>query len=181
LGLLRNKVNAIVPAPLSRDELSRERSWEEPLPAIPLLGRWVRLGLVLIALGLVLLFGIAYYLDPYQGGVVWRQEAHTQLGLPECNFKGVTGLPCPSCGMSTSFALLVRGDVGNSLCANAVGTLLAAFFLVLLPWSVLCALRGRLYFVRAIEPTVLRLLLAFVTLMLLRWLVVLGEIWWTRA
>jgi hypothetical protein len=82
--------------------------------------------------------------------------------------------------MTTSFALLVRGDVWNSLCANAVGTLLAAFCLVLLPWSILCAVRGRLYFIRSVEPTVLWLLLTFVTLMLLRWAIVLGEIFFLR-
>jgi hypothetical protein len=141
----------------------------------------VRYGLALVALGLVLLFGIAFYLNPYEGGHVWRQQTHTQLGLPECNFHRLTRLPCPSCGMSTSFALLVRGDLWNSLCANAVGTLLAAFCLVLLPWSVLCAVRGRMYFIRSVEMTVFRLLLAFVTLMLLRWVIVLGEIYWTRG
>ena len=50
-------------------------------------------------------------------------ETHRQLGLPPCTFKEMTGLPCPSCGMTSSFALLVRGDVMNSLRANAVGTL----------------------------------------------------------
>jgi len=181
LVLHPGKVNAIVPAPLSKDAWSRDEAWDDYPPVNPALERWVRAGLVLVALGVVLLFGIAMYLDPYRGGHIWRQEAHTQLGLPECNFMRLTKLPCPSCGMSTSFALFVRGDVWNSLCANAVGTLLAAFLVVLLPWSVLCAVRGRLYFVRSVEPTVLRLLLAFVILTLLRWLIVLGEIYLSRA
>jgi hypothetical protein len=135
---------------------------------------------VVIALGIVALFAIAMYLDPYRDGHVWQQETHTQLGLPECNFMKLTKLPCPSCGMSTSFALFVRGDLWNSLSANAVGTTLAAFLLVVLPWSVVCALRGRLFFVRDPETMVLRLLLAFVLLMLLRWLIVLGGIWLNR-
>ena len=168
-----------MPAPLSRDDWPA-REWRYP-PPNRRVGRWVRASLVLIALGLVLLFGIAFYLDPYRGGHVWRQQTHTQLGLPECNFQRLTKLPCPSCGMSTSFALFVRGDLGNSLCANAVGTLLAAFLVVLFPWAVVCAVRGRLYFVRDVESTVLKLLLAFVVLMLLRWSVVLGEIFFTRG
>jgi hypothetical protein len=166
---------------MSRDESPRAESWGEVPHAIPILSRWVRFGLVLVGIGLVVVFSVAFYLNPYQGGDVWRQETHTQLGLPECNFLRLTGLPCPSCGMSTSFALLVRGDLWNSLCANAVGTLLASFCLVMLPWSVLCALRGRLFFVRSVEPTVFRLLLAFVSLMLLRWLIVLGEIYFMRG
>jgi hypothetical protein len=83
--------------------------------------------------------------------------------------------------MSTSFALLVRGDLENSLYANCVGTLLAAFLLLVLPWSVLCAVRGRLFFVRDVEWTVLRLLLAFVVFMLLRWAIVLGAIYFSRG
>ena len=47
---------------------------------------------------------------------------HTQLGMPPCNFVVMTGKPCPACGMTTSFALLVRGDVGASLRANWAGT-----------------------------------------------------------
>ncbi len=169
-----------MPAPSSRDAWPRREGWELP-PLNPRVGRWVRACLVLIALGLVLLFGIACYLDPYQGGHVWRQQTHKQLGLPECNFQFLTGLPCPSCGMSTSFALLVRGDLANSLCANCVGTLLAMFLLLLLPWCVVSAARGRLYFVREVEWAVLKLLLAFVALMLLRWAIVLGGIYFARG
>ena len=33
--------------------------------------------------------------------------------MPPCNFVLMTGKPCPSCGMTTSFALLVRGDIGG--------------------------------------------------------------------
>jgi hypothetical protein len=158
-----------------------EEFWDVSPDDDPALGRWVRYGLVLVALSILLVFCVAFYLNPYQGGHVWQQETHTQLGLPECNFYRLTRLPCPSCGMSTSFALLVRGDLWNSLCANAVGTLLAAFLLVLLPWSILCAVRGRLYLVRSVEPTVFRLLLAFVTLMLLRWVIVLVHLYLSRG
>ena len=55
--------------------------------------------------------------------------------MPPCNFKTWTGKPCPSCGMTTSFALLIRGDVANSLRANWVGTLLAGFCMVLIPYG----------------------------------------------
>jgi hypothetical protein len=79
--------------------------------------------------------------------------------------------------MTTSFALLVRGDVVNSLRANAVGTLLALFWLALIPWSLIGALRGRLVYVRSLERALTRALIVFMTLLLLRWAVVLAWNW----
>jgi hypothetical protein len=147
---------------------------QEPVDAIPVLARWVRGTLVLIALGLVTVFGVAWWLDPYKGGKVWRMETHTQLGLPPCTFKELTGLPCPSCGMTTSFALLVRGDVWHSLQANSVGTVLALFCLALIPWSLVCAIWGRPWFVVSLERALTRVVIGFLILMMVRWLVILG-------
>ena len=65
----------------------------------------------------------AFRIHPYDADGNPRTSAtHTQLGMPPCNFVTLTGKPCPSCGMTTSFALLVRGDVVSSLRANWVGT-----------------------------------------------------------
>ena len=87
---------------------------------------WVRGMLVGIALGLTVLFAVAAWLNPYQkDGSARRMETHMQLGLPECTFKRVTGYPCPSCGMTTSFALTIRGDLLNGVQANCVGVVLA--------------------------------------------------------
>lgn len=133
------------------------------------LRRWVRVCLVLIALGVGLIVLVAARLDPYQGGKVWLAETHKQLGLPSCHFKFLTGLPCPSCGMTSSFALLVRADVWNSLQANACGTLLAAFLFVLFPWSLASAVYGRFLLVRNLEGLILRLLTIFLVLMFVRW------------
>ncbi|MDW8244313.1 MAG: DUF2752 domain-containing protein [Thermogemmata sp.] len=108
----------------------------------------VRIWLLLIAASLVSVFGIAAWLQPYNpDGTPRRMATHRQLGLPPCNFAVLTGKPCPSCGMTTSFALLVHGDVRASLQANWVGTCLACVAAVALPWSVLSAWRGRLLLV----------------------------------
>jgi len=135
---------------------------------------WLRTLLVLMAVFLIAVFGIAIYLNPYgEDGTARRLETHLQLGLPECNFKALTGKPCPSCGMTTSFALLVRGDVPNSLRANCVGTLLATFCLVLVPYSLVSAYRGRYLLLLSLDWLVPRLVVVFCALMLLRWAVVL--------
>jgi len=143
-------------------------------PAV--LSRWVRGALAGMALGLVAVFGVALHLDPYQNGQPRMMETHMQLGLPPCNFKLLTGLPCPSCGMTTSFALLVRGDWWNSLRANAVGTLLALFCLAFIPWSLYCAVRGRSLFVVSMERATTWTVIIFLALLLVRWAIVLGLI-----
>jgi hypothetical protein len=169
LPLQAGKVLAIVPLPVLPDE-----ELDEAVQVIPALYGWVRCALLVIALILVAIFSIAVMLNPYKGGKVWTQGTHQQLGLPPCRFQELTGKPCPSCGMSTSFALLVRGDVVNSLRANAVGTLLALTCLAYIPWAALCAVRGRVYLIRSIEWTLTRLVVIFLVLMLLRWVIVLA-------
>jgi hypothetical protein len=164
-----------VPRPLLPAEDS-----EEILDAIPVMHRWVRVALLGMALALVLVFYTAFRLDPYENGRPRMMETHMQLGLPPCNFKLLTGLPCPSCGMTTSFALLVRGDLKNSLRANAVGTLLAISCVLFIPWSVYSALRGRSLFVVSLEKTVTCIVIAFMGLLLIRWGIVLALIWWNR-
>ena len=126
-----------------------------------------------IVIGLVGVFAIAVRLDPYQGDGSPRVMAtHQQLGLPPCTFLEVTGVPCPACGMTTSFSLLVRGDVTNSLRANWVGTLLAVFCLAVIPWGVFGIVRGRSLFVRSLEKALIGVVIAVLVLTMLRWGVV---------
>jgi len=165
-------VIAIVRAPLS------------PTPAVP--GpktgtprlNWMVRGTLLVMAGLLAgVFALAFWLKPYgPDGRPLRMETHRQLGLPPCTFYDYTGLPCPSCGMTTSFALLVRGDVGPSLKANAVGTLLAVFCLGLIPWALACALRGRLLGVRSAERAMTWVVAVLIALLLVRWVIVLAFI-----
>lgn len=167
----------MVPAPWTQPDTEPPR----PPTALPVLARGVRAALVLVAVVLIGLFAVAVRIDPYGAdGRPATMGTHQQLGLPPCNFVRLTGLPCPSCGMTTSFALLVRGDVLASLRANAVGTLLAVFFLGLIPWSLAGAVRGRWVWVRRLEPWVLRVVIAFTGLALLRWGIILGLTWWRR-
>ena len=56
--------------------------------------------------------------------------------------------PCPSCGMTTSFAHFVRGQWGDAAHANIGGLLLALVCTVQVPWCLWSAWRGALWRVR---------------------------------
>jgi hypothetical protein len=97
---------------------------------------WVRFMLLAVAVGLVLVFVFALQVKPYDAsGRPLTMQTHEQLGLPPCRFYELFDRPCPSCGLTTSFSLLMHGDLTGSLNANAVGTLLAMFCVALVPWS----------------------------------------------
>lgn len=46
---------------------------------------------------------------------------HTRLLLPPCLFHLVTGVPCPLCGITTSFSLLLHGRLTRSFLAHPAG------------------------------------------------------------
>jgi putative effector of murein hydrolase LrgA (UPF0299 family) len=166
--LFSNWVIAIVPP--SNPTISDE---QEVLDAIPVMGIWVQGVLLGLAGGLILVFGIAAWLRPYhKDGAPKTIETHRDLGLPPCSFYAVTRYPCPACGMTTSFALLMHGDLVNSLRANWAGTILAVLGLLFIPWSVASVFYRRTLFIRSVERTVTILMLSFMTMMLLRWGVV---------
>jgi hypothetical protein len=134
------------------------------------LARYVRVLLLVMATGFTAVIVTALCLNPYQAdGTAKTMETHRQLGLPRCNSVEYFGKPCPACGMTTSFALLTHGDVVNSLKANWVGTLLCAGIIVVTPWAVASAVRGRLLWVRNGELFATVLLTGLLALMVGRW------------
>jgi Protein of unknown function (DUF2752) len=145
-------------------------------PAKPGLTWGVRFALLFLVAVIGALFSIALLekMDPYGAdGVARKDGTHEQLGLPPCTFKSLTGKLCPSCGMSTSFALLMRGDVINSYRANAVGTLLAVFLLLCIPWALISLMGNRLVYIASLERALTWAVAIFLTLLLVRWAIVL--------
>ncbi len=100
---------------------------------------------VLIAWAMFLLAGftLARSLEPDSRGF----GTHQQLGLPECSVRMLFSRSCPGCGMTTSFSHFVRGEFVAAARANETGLLLAIVCAVMIPWSVMSAARGRLWFV----------------------------------
>ncbi len=83
--------------------------------------RGVALALFLAGL-IVLAVSRALHPDPRGLGT------HEQLGLPPCGFAERTHLPCPTCGVTTSFAHFARGEVSE---AFRVHPLAGALFVAL--------------------------------------------------
>jgi hypothetical protein len=141
----------------------------------PPLGRWARVVLSLAALGQAAVFAIAWLLPATDdAGRPRTMGAHEGLGLPPCNFYRLTGVPCPSCGLTTSFCHFVRGDLVNSLKANSVGTLLATCCLAAIPWSVWCAARARWIGIRDLERATLIGVVTLFAFLLVNWVIRLG-------
>lgn len=135
---------------------------------------WVRGVLLAFAAGLVAVFVVAVRINPYDDqGRPLPFGTHTRIGMPPCEFYVMFGKPCPSCGLTTSFSLLMHGDVRASLKANAVGTAMALFCAALIPWSLYVSLRGRYLWVRSIERASLWAAGVFFVLLLVRWGIVL--------
>jgi hypothetical protein len=148
----------------------REDSMDEPTK----IRWWQRSILLLFTVPWIAVLATAMWLYPYdENGAPLKQGTHQQLGLPPCNFQTWTGVPCPSCGMTTSFSLLVHGDVWNSLKANFAGTALVTFGILFVPWAFASAFLKRFLFIRSLEMVVFRLAVVFLVMLFGRWGIVL--------
>ncbi len=101
--------------------------------------RTVRLWAAVVLAACLTILGVAAYLSPDPRGY----GTHEQLGSGPCGMLVTTGLPCPTCGMTTAFAYAVRGQWHRALYAQPAGFILALAtgFVAIMAASAL--LRGR--------------------------------------
>lgn len=79
---------------------------------------------------------------------------HSSLHMPPCQFLERTGVPCVSCGMTTSFAWFARGNVLASLYVQPMGFVLACITAITFWTSLYVAMTGRpVYRVMQMLPT----------------------------
>jgi hypothetical protein len=107
--------------------------------AAPRLGGIARVTVGLTGVVLLGLLITAARLTPDPRGL----GTHRQLGLPPCTIVAWFGIRCPSCGMTTAWSHMVRGQVASAVRANSGGALLALAAMVAGPWFVGSAARGR--------------------------------------
>jgi hypothetical protein len=74
-----------------------------------------------LSMGCLAVLLTAAALPPSPEGV----GTHIQMGFQNCQFLKTTGLPCPTCGLSTCFAWFVRGNWLASIYIQPMGFLLA--------------------------------------------------------
>lgn len=93
----------------------------------------------LLAIGCLTVLVASLQLDPSPTGV----GTHARLGLQECGFLKRTGIPCMSCGMTTSFSHFTRGNLLASLWVQPMGLVLATLTAVGFWAGLYIALTGR--------------------------------------
>jgi len=94
---------------------------------------------------------------------------HQQLGLPPCTFVWLFNTRCPSCGMTTSWAHVVRGNWIAALESNAGGALLAGVAALAGSWLLISAVRGRWLIQPPTERVLVSVALGIVAVTLIDW------------
>ncbi len=103
------------------DNQSAEPATTQARPVTPAAQGQVRRWAALVLVGCLAVLAVAVYVEPNSDGV----GTHRQLGSGPCGMLVMTGLPCPTCGMTTSFAHAVRGQWLRAIYVQPTGFILA--------------------------------------------------------
>jgi len=103
------------------------------------LGVFARVLNLAIAIGCLATLLIAFRLTPKPGGV----GTHTALKMQECAWLYRIGIPCPSCGMTTSFSWYARGNIAASVYVQPFGFVLALIVTIVFWVSLYAAISAK--------------------------------------
>lgn len=117
-----------------------------------------------IALSAALL-AVAVWLTPDPQGF----DTHTQLGLARCGWPTAYGIPCPTCGMTTSFALMVRGRAIQAFLVQPLGAILALATIATLLLGIQALITDRIWRLNTYRCTPLRIIFGGVLITLAAW------------
>ena len=114
----------------------------------------------------VFTLSLARWLKPAANGF----GTHQQLGLPPCLFFKLTGIPCPSCGLTTSFAHAARLHFFQAVITQPFGVIAFCLTVVSIPLFV-TLIRRRVAWSTVIHARgVDRLIYILIAVYLLSWL-----------
>jgi len=71
------------------------------------------------AIAILAVLTLAAILTPDERGI----GTHQQIGLPPCMTETIFGIPCPFCGMTTSFSHMAHGQVTQAITVQPAGAL----------------------------------------------------------
>jgi hypothetical protein len=108
---------------------------------------------------------IAAQLTPDPAGV----GTHEQLGFPSCGLFLATGVPCPTCGMTTAFAHAVRGQWIAAIIAQPAGAALAFAAMLTTLAAAISLATGRGWRLNIYRVSTRKLVIAAVAFAILAW------------
>jgi hypothetical protein len=116
-------------------------------------------------------------------GLLTRPDArgygtHEQLGLPACRSIDWLGIPCPACGVTTSVALALRGELLQSLVNQPAGLALTLLLPLLFAGALWVHARGGDLRAVVLAPGRERLVAAAAVALVLAWA---WKIWLVRS
>lgn len=119
------------------DTQAADRTFD-PYPPLytPTQRRWMAAAWLAGALAIL---GVAIWLSPDDKGY----GTHRQMGLGKCGMLVNTGLPCPTCGMTTAFSHTVRAQLVSAFWAQPGGLLLALALVASVPIAARVLWTGR--------------------------------------
>lgn len=126
---------------------------------------WSRLLIGGASLMCLATFALAIWLTPDPSG----SGTHQQLGFPPCTIKSLFQIPCPTCGMTTSFAHFVRGEWSQAARANASGLILACWGAMFVPWSIVSWYRKEYWRITRPDLWCFGILCGWMLISLLEW------------
>lgn len=132
-----------------------------------------RAGYGVIPLITIGVLALASFLEPSPAGF----GTHQALGLPPCFFQKLTGLLCPSCGLTTSFVHLMHGQFLAALQAHPLGPIMLLGLIALAVMSLLEWLGKRTPLSQFLQGHYAGLAYSGLTVFLLVWT---GRIFWTH-
>ena len=97
-----------------------------------------KLNAIIAAIGCLGILAIAAYLTPDPRGF----GTHEQLGLPPCISSNFLGVPCPLCGMTTSFALMAHARPADAFTAQPAGAIFFVLCVLTLAGTATVAILG---------------------------------------
>lgn len=143
----------------SREVVGLGRRWPRALP-------FERMFWLIAGVAATIVLGLSVWLKPDARGI----GTHEQLGLPPCGFVQMfDGVPCPSCGFTTSFALAAHARPIDSFRNQPFGFALFLLTVAGTPLTFWAAARGVSLFEATERWPWGRIFCGFLGLWLLAW------------